>query len=175
MRIIFLLSVALITTVIPFSANCQEQKLSSKVLEQVNAVGVKQVIKEYYDKPIWNEILKGISSGKPEWLEVYTALKKGSDGASGEDLGEAVYSGIPVAPFQVLPFLSDENKGRRSIEDLCTFTFEASIPEGGINNYLTRIEKSLKLAKTKKELSIQRNCLQGLAKTRQEIKNHPIE
>ena len=152
-------------------AQTQSENISGQVLNHIAKAGARQAISDYYEKPIWKEILKGIASGTQDWLNVYSALRPGSDAGSGEDLGEAIFDAIPTAPFSVLPLLYSENRGRFSITELCTFTFEASVPDGGINAYLTRIEQSMKSASTSEQRSIREACVRGVVKTREAFKD----
>ena len=145
----------------------------SEVLKHVATVGARQAVLDYFYKPAWKAILSGIASGSTGWLEVYSALNPGSDGEAGEDLSGAISDAIPNAALRVLPLLYRESRGRYSITFLCTFTFEASTPEGGINTYLTRVELSLDSARSPEELAVRSACRRGLAKTRETFKNDP--
>ena len=167
----FFIAVAILANSPSAFAQNQIHISSATLLKHVSTVGPKQAISDYFDKPVWKEILNGIASGKADWLKVYSALRPGSDAGSGEDLGEAIYDGIPLAPFRILPLLYAENRGHYSIQNICTFGFELDTPKGGINNYLSNIERSLEQASTPEQKSIRKACLLGIAETRKAFKN----
>lgn len=155
------------------SAHAQPRISPDEILKYVAQVGSRQAVHDYYDKPIWTAIEQGITSGAPRWLEVYSALRPGTDGASAEDIDQAITAGIPSAPFRVLPLLHAGDNARLSYENLCTFDFEVNVPDGGADAFLTRLQKALNSAKTFQEKSIRDACLSGLAVTRKMMKDHP--
>lgn len=170
-------SLAITITLLSFwtvgSAHAQPRISPDEILKHVAQVGSRQAVHDYYDKPIWTAIEQGIMSGAPRWLEVYSALRPGTDGASAEDIGQAITNGIPSAPFRVLSVLHADHNGRMSYENLCTFDFEVNVPDGGAEAFLTRLQKALNSAGTSREKSIRDACLSGLADTRKTKTDHP--
>jgi hypothetical protein len=144
---------------------------SDAVLTHIKSVGAKQTVADYFLKPEWAAIKSGIASGNNNWLKVYASLEPVADGEAGEDLSEAVSDAIPVQPFMVLPMLVSAE--HVTVEQLCTFTFEAKIPSGGVNAYLTRLEKALRKADNGGQREIENSCQRGIAVTRSNFKSSP--
>lgn len=142
---------------------------SDTVLTHIKSVGAKQTVADYFSKPEWEAIKGGIASGNSNWLKVYALLEPVADGEAGEDLSEAVSEAIPAQPFVVLPMLV--NADHVAIEQLCTFTFEAKIPSGGVNAYLTRLEKALRKADNGEQQEIRNSCQRGIDVTRSSFRN----
>jgi len=140
-----------------------EQLSAASILAEVAESGSGEVISRHFDKPEWQAILDGIGTADDNWLKVYVALRKGSDGASGEDLSAALWDvALLKAPFKVFAI---------EHEDSCEFTFESACPPGGINNYLNRLEKSLDQASTPDQHRMKKLCLAGIRKTRAAFPN----
>ena len=136
-------------------------------LSHVSDVGAKQAVLDYYETPQWDHVVRGIASGDSDWLKVYTALREAADAGAGEDLGDAIYAAVPKLPFNVLPLLV-ESTGRTA-RQLCTFTFESRLPEGGIGAYLDRLDRSLAQASTGEQRKIATACRQGIEVTRRQF------
>jgi len=135
------------------------------VLKRIDALGARKAVNEYIDTPAWATILRGIRSGEPTWLKVFSKLRAGSDAGASEDLALALFEAIPAKPFEVIPVISREY--HETTNQVCTFTFEAEMPAGGINRYLSRIENALRQAATETERKIAAECLSGVKATRE--------
>ena len=61
----------------------------------------------FEDDRRWPKVFAYISSGSPGWLNVAVALHPASDGASAEDLRDAVFVAVKPAPRLVLSLLKD--------------------------------------------------------------------
>lgn len=167
----YLLSLVLMSATVLSAASTPDHITSDSVLAHVTSVGAKQAVIDYYAKPEWIAIKHGIASGSDGWLKVYVALNSVADGEAGEDLGEAISDALPVRPFKVLPILA--NNGQYKVEQLCTLTFEAKIPAGGINAYLTHLERSLRKASGQSERTMADSCRRGVNVTRNTFKSSP--
>ena len=145
------------------SATWAGEPSASAVLAEVAKLGPKAAIAKYFNTPGWQVILEKIGTANDDWLKVYVELRKGSDGASGEDLSAAIWDvALPNAPFKVFAIEHD---------DTCEFTFEAECPPGGIDSYLTRLTKALRQASTPEQLKMKDRCLAGIKKTRAAFPN----
>lgn len=156
--IAFLVPLAVIAAGPTSSPDAQE------VLRHISHAGPQQALLDYYDKRPWPAITRGIASGNAAWLKVYLALKPASDGGAGEDLDAAIFDALPVQPFQVLSILMAD--GRTSAEEVCTFTFEANDPAGGIDADLDRLERALAKADTDQQRALAESCRRGVEATR---------
>lgn len=136
-------------------------------LSHVAEVGAKQAVLDYYETPQWDHVVRGIASGDSDWLKVYTALRQAADAGAGEDLGDAIYEAVPKRPFKVLPLLA-ESTGRTP-RQLCTFTFESKLPDGGIGAYLDRLDRTLSQASTRDQRRMAAACRQGIKATRRQF------
>jgi len=161
-----LIAIALLASSSLAVAQNKSPNNSSSILGHVASVGPQQAIKDYYGNPVWYEILKGIASGKSDWIKVYAALRRGSDGAASEDLTEAISDAMPIAPFRILPVLHTEKGGHSSIKDLCIFGVEMSAGKTGVGTYVTLFEQSLKQANSPEQRSIRDACLIGIAEAK---------
>lgn len=141
---------------------------SQTVMAHIRVVGAKQTLVDYFEKPQWSVIKKGVTSGSDGWLRVYTSLKTVADGEAGEDLDEAIFEALPSRPFRILPLLEDN--GRYTAQQLCSFTFEAKAPDEGINAYLNRLERSLLKANSPNERILASECRKGIQATRRAFK-----
>jgi len=143
------------------SANPPTRLSAAQLEAEIHAVGAKTVLIKYYDTPAWSaSIMPGISSASPAWLRVAERLKAGSDAASSEDLGIALYDALAVAPFRVLPVLTRVYGG--SLEDICDVSFEAQVPKQGVSAYLQSVREKLASARTEREKTVAAECLRGL-------------
>ncbi len=145
------------------SAASAEKLSAASVLAEVAKSGPRNVISRHFDRPEWQIILNGIGTADDNWLKVYVALRKGADGAAGEDLSAALWDvALPEAPFKVFA-VEHENS--------CEFTFESACPPGGIDSYLNRLEKALDQASTPEQLRLKKLCLAGIRKTQAAFPN----
>lgn len=137
---------------------CAEGITSSSILTEIAESSPKVVIYKYLQEPEWQVILDGIGTADDNWLNVYKELKKGSDGAAGEELDLALWNyALPQAPFKVMAITKYSS---------CEFGFEAECPPGGVMQYLSRLEHALEQAKTPEEYKAREQCLVGIKKTR---------
>jgi hypothetical protein len=148
-------------------AIAQQVMSPGQVLAHIRSVGSKQALVDYFQASTWDVLMRGIRSGDDGWLNVYAALRPAADGETGEDLEEAVFDAIPRRPFRVLPFLVQAHK--QTVQQLCTFTFESQMPEGGVNNYLSQLDRSLKLAVTKEQRQMAVECHLGIEVSRKQF------
>ena len=138
-------------------------------LLHVAEVGAKQAVLDYYETSQWDHLVRGIASGDRGWLRVYAALRPSADAGAGEDLGDAIYDAIPQRPFNVLPLLAASTG--RTPKQLCTFTFEFKLPEGGIGAYLNRLDRALSHASTREQREMATACRQGIQATKREFES----
>ena len=138
-------------------------------LSHVAEVGAKQAVLDYYDTAQWDHVVRGIASGDRGWLRVYAALRPSADAGPSEDLGDAIYDAIPHHPFDVLPLLA-ASTGRTS-RQLCTFTFESKLPDGGIGAYLNHLDHALSQASTREQRKMAKACRQGIKATKQQFES----
>ncbi len=140
-----------------------EQLSAASILAEVAESGPGEVISRHFDKPEWQAILNGIGTADDNWLKVYVALRKGSDGASGEDLSAALWDGALLkAPFKVFAI---------EHEDSCEFTFESDCPPSGIDSYLNHLEQALDQASAPDQHVMKNCCLAGIRKTQAAFPN----
>ena len=139
-------AIALVLVLFSAQAASESLPLTAKaVLRQIDDVGASKTIEDFFsdsDLGRWNQVLNGIGTADPRWLQVYTRLRAASDGESGETLSDAIAEAVPRQPFTVLPIIRREVPNL-SIEELCTFTFEGVCPKDGIKKYLDRLEQAL--------------------------------
>jgi hypothetical protein len=64
----------------------------------------------------WEEVMRQIETGTPEWLQVATALRRGSDAGNTESLYYAVSYALLRAPQRVLPMIG----GDFPLQNVCT-------------------------------------------------------
>lgn len=136
----------------------------SAVLSHIASAGARQTLLASYDTPQWDAILKGIASGKDDWLRVYEALRRAADAAAGEDLGDAIYDALPQRPFEVLSLLGAESGA--TPQQLCTFTFESKRPAEGVSTYLSRLGQALDRASSTTQREVASACRLGIEATR---------
>jgi len=134
------------------------------VLCHIARVGAKQTLTDYYDKPEWMTIKRGIASGEASWLKIYSDLKSVADAGAGEDLGDAIFEALPRRPFEVIPLLT--SGGEYTVKQICTFTFESQVPAQGTRQYLNELKRSLRKARTTDQLKIAHDCREGMELTR---------
>lgn len=145
------------------TASLADSFSSASLLAEIERSGPEKVVSKYFGKPEWRTILNGIGTAEESWLKVYVELRKGSDGEAGEDLSTALWDvALPRAPFKVFAIERDHS---------CQFTFEANCPPGGIDSYLTRLEKALGKASTPEQHKMRSRCLAGIEQTRATFKN----
>lgn len=164
---VYFRSIGILFTLISFSvyADVKQPKLTAeKVLNYISANGATKTVADYYDKQDWKVMMKGISSGNTKWLKVYSLLNPIADASAGEDIGEAIFDALPSRPFQVLPLLTADSV--YTVEQVCTFTFEDKVPSGGVNKYLTRLERSLEKANSKSQYLTAQSCIRGINATK---------
>jgi hypothetical protein len=140
------------------TASLSGQISATSLIAEIGKSTPEAVIQKYFETPEWQEILQGIGTGEDNWLKVYVELRRGSDGAAGEELSAALWDKAVLAePFKVF-----------AIEryDSCEFTFEAECPQEGVGRYLDRLELSLGRASTPGEHKMKNRCLVGIKKTR---------
>lgn len=140
------------------------------ILSRVKSDGAVKALSDLHNLKDWPVIMNGISSGDDDWLSVYSAIKPLADGEVGEDLSKSIFGALPKNPLRVLPILSAHH---HSVSDVCTFSFEAESPPGGIKAYLDRLDKSLEEAKGRSELRMARLCRLGIKVTRKRYGSGP--
>jgi hypothetical protein len=151
------------------SVDASETSLTaSDVLRHIDRVGPATALTEYWNTVKARNILHGIGTADPKWLEVYSRLRPVSDAGASEELDDAIFDeALPSAPFRVIALVQrTEGWGAESI---CTFTFEATCPPDGIWPYLDRLEHALGKAKTSREISMRNICMKGIRAARIQI------
>jgi hypothetical protein len=148
----------------------QPASVSAKAMRaEISSSGAAPVLQKYYDTPAWlHSVMPGIRSAAPAWLVVAEQLAPAADGAAGEDLGLALYDGLAVAPFRVLPVLSRIYGG--TVEELCNVSFEAEVPKQGVLGYFASVQSRLRAASTAQERAVAASCRRGLERSLQEAK-----
>jgi hypothetical protein len=166
----------LIIALLPAFATAEtlQKRTAQELAAEIETASVGIVLSRYNDTPVWdNSIIPGIESASEEWLELAEQFLAVSDGWESEQLSLALSNAIAVDPFRVLPVLQRIYKS--TVEQLCTSSFEAEIPKGGVTNYLDKIEAKLKKAKTKTETIMATECLRGIEITRKNAKAQGLE
>lgn len=152
---------------LPISEALASDPSANDVLAHIRRAGEQRALGDYFRPDRWPNLMRGIASGDPAWLRVYQALRPVSDGEAGEDLGGAIFDALPKQPFRVLPILEGET--HTTVRQLCTFGFESKYPDGGIESYLTRLDRSLALAAGEEEERVAAQCQLGIRATRESI------
>lgn len=138
------------------------------VLVDVERRGARAVVQELCEnEPRWQELLKVVSSGAPEWLDVAARLRQGSDAACSETLEIAIFFAIGNAPAETLKLLS---KDRFSVLGVCSSNFLTDTPVD--KNALNLIDKRIAALKAIKDpgLAATRDrCIQGLEQARLDV------
>jgi hypothetical protein len=147
---------------------------AASIVGEIRDVGAKRVVAKYYDTKTWEHIIMpGIRRADQAWLQVAEELHKGSDAGASEDLDSTLYDALPAAPYRVL--LVIQRMYGSTAEDVCTMTFEAEIPKGGVAPYLQRIERGLGNPNTQQQVEMAKLCRRGLAKTREYAKANGLK
>jgi hypothetical protein len=136
------------------------------VLAAVRARGAKAVVADVWATDAWQkQIQPGVVSGDAKWLEVAQALHSGTDAGSAEDLNQALTVALLRAPHLLLPILRDL-WWTKADADVCVFAYDSELP-GGVPDYVRRLEKALRRRGSLGPL--ERQCLQGLTRTRRSL------
>lgn len=121
----------------------------------------------FEDDKRWPKVVGLIGSGSPAWLKIAVALEPASDGASAEDLRDAVFIALKPSPRLVLALIND-NK----FADAC---------EPGLVDYSNReirrmIGDRIRVVEAVSDPGLQtaRNgCLQRMRRVLAEMRRHP--
>jgi len=143
---------------------------AQRVVVRIERDGADSALQSFLDSPTWDVILRGIRSGRSEWITVYQKLKPASDAHSSEELEAALSDAMIANPFQVIPIYEQQGY---TAQQICDFQFEVDCPEEGIASYLRRLETNLSNPKSDKERAMKSGCLQGIATTVARFKNKP--
>lgn len=153
-------------TILSLTAASGSNAATSRIEAEIQSRGPAFVLKKYFNSSRWEKnILDPIKTASPSGLRVAELLAPVSDGESGEDLGEALYEGLAVAPQKVLPVIM--RVYRTSAEEACTVSFEALVSKGGANAYLSRIERKLSSSLSGTQDTIWAQCCLGLEHSRE--------
>jgi hypothetical protein len=153
-------------TILSLTAASISDATPSRIEAEIQTRGAASVLKKYFNGPSWGEtILDPIKTASPSGLRVAELLVPVSDGDSGEELGEALYEGLAVAPQKVLPVIMRVYK--TSAKEACDVSFEASEPKGGADAYLSRIERKLPTSLSGTQARIWAQCRLGLKHSRE--------
>lgn len=127
--------------------------------------GARTVVQDLCENELrWQELLKLVSSGTPEWLAVAASLRHGSDAACSETLEIAVFFALGDAPAETLKLLSKE---RFSVLGVCSSNFLTDTPAD--QTALSMIDKRIAALKAIQDpgLAATRDrCIQGLEQAR---------
>jgi hypothetical protein len=118
MKLLFLFSYGLLV-----AGALSPAEIRSRLDEQ----GGRKVLDALWEnQPEWNQVLAGIESAEPKWLEIAQRLHPFSDAGSSEDLHNAVARALPKAPERILSLIGPGFE----IEFMCTSPFIE--PEPGV-------------------------------------------
>ena len=140
-------------------------------MTSVKTKGAKTTVNEIWSsQPRANQVLAGIRSAKPQWIEAAKSLAPGADAGASEELNDAISVAFLKSPYQLLPWLKDTWwKGGQTA---CLFGYDSELP-GGVKNYVAKLSHSL-LKQAPKDLEpLRQECLRGLEQTRADLKAAP--
>ena len=142
-----------------------------EVMTSVKTKGAKTTVNEIWSSQARaNQVLAGVRSAKPQWLEVAKALAPGADAGASEELNDAISVALPKAPYQLLSWL----KGTwwKGGQTACLFGYDSELP-GGVKNYIAKLSHSLQKQAPKDLEPLRQECLRGLEQTRADIEAAP--
>jgi hypothetical protein len=165
MRLPFVLSLLLLSQL--SFAGPQAEPCASEILSQIEQRGARAVVQELYEShESWSALLKAISSGTPEWLEVAKKLKSGTDAGSTNMLEIAVFRALGQAPLDTLRLLASDASSWSSV---CSSNFLIDDPAD--QNALNLIDKTIAELQNIKDPSVittRDDCIHGLYQARQD-------
>ncbi len=163
-----LTSILLLLVSMAFGA---EARLPSaqELLLKVRQTSAKEVLNEIFSNQSLEEQLKAqISSGKPEWLEVASALKPASDAGSSEMLEMAAAAALPNNPSGVLGLVGPGF----SISWICGAP-EFEVPPEKTLRHLRRSLRALKKVKNPSAAEAKKRCVDTIENLIRKIKKKP--
>ncbi|QWP78315.1 hypothetical protein J5226_07960 [Lysobacter sp. K5869] len=128
---------------------------------RVEQSGAPAVVRAIWSSPEkTRQLLSGVSSGDPRWIDVAERLAPGVDAGASEDLDAALAQALLVQPYVVLPWLK-----RHWWSDglsVCEFAADSELPPG----YLEKLKVALSRKPPKQVAALREECLRGLASSR---------
>jgi hypothetical protein len=84
-----------------------KERTAAEVQRLIATIGPRQTLSELnQNEGGWPSVLRGISSGRPEWLAIVSSLYPVADGGSSDDLGAAVQDAMLRNPSGVLELVT---------------------------------------------------------------------
>lgn len=130
-------------------------------VEQSDAPAVVRAIWSSPEKT--RQLLSGVGSGDPRWIEVAERLAPGVDAGASEDLNAALAQALLARPYVVLPWL--KRHWWSDGASVCEFAADSELPQG----YLETLEAALSRKPPKQGAALREECLRGLASSRRRI------
>jgi hypothetical protein len=143
------------------------------ILDLVRQRGAQAATQDLYaEDSTWRAVLQGVSSARPEWLEVAVRLQAGARPPASLDLSVAVAAALEQAPASVLAAVqrsrSEERSGTNAFHvGLVCGNFQqwASSP-GQARGWLDRQQKAVSGVSDPSLSGLRRECLQQIAAAR---------
>lgn len=137
------------------------------VMTSVKTLGTQAAVASIWSDPAQtDQLLAGVASAAPDWLEAARQLQPGTDAGSAEDLDEALSRALLKAPYRVLPLI--RAKWWPGEAALCRFDWDSELP-GGVRNYVGALYHALRAPAPKGQEPLRTECLRGLQLTRLEL------
>ena len=117
-----------------------------------------------------NQLLDGVRSAKPKWVEAAKSLALWADAGASEELNDAIAAAFLKSPYQLLPWL--KKTWWKGNQTACFFGYDSELP-GGVKIYATKLSNSLHKKAPKNLEFLRQECIYGLEKTQAEVKASP--
>lgn len=142
-----------------------------QVMASVKTKGATTTVNEIWSsKPRANQVLAGVRSAKPKWLETAKALAPGADAGASEELNDAISVALLKAPYELLPWLKD--RWWKGEQTACHYGYDSELP-GGVKNYIAKFSHALRKQGPINLEPLRQECLRGLEQTRADLRAVP--
>jgi hypothetical protein len=133
---------------------------SGKLLADVSSRGASKIVEELYAPGgRWPEVMAKISGGSADWLKVAVALHPGTDAGASEELDQAMFLALGVAPEAVLRLLEQHEF---SVEYVCSSNISVDYPVDQSTQFVNDRLKALDRVKEASLSNIKGQCELGL-------------
>ena len=132
-----------------------------QILAAIRHKGAKQVIADMtrHGNNDWDRVVKKIETGAPQWLQVASALREGSDAGSTESLQYAVSYSLLESPKLVLPMLGAEF----SVAEVCTVP-DIEPSSARVTQQVQKAKRALRTVSDPKLQDVREQCLKSFEK-----------
>jgi hypothetical protein len=79
---------------------------ADEVLNLVHRQGAHATVAALVGTEDWEQVIQGVASGRPDWLQVAEESLAGADAGANSELRDAMAWALPIAPAQVLELVS---------------------------------------------------------------------